>query len=859
MSNQPTADAWHLHHVEMTIELDPARVVTHAIAHLTRLPGGDIDELVLDGRGLELLTLTVDGEPRQPADGDVTDRSLRVRLGAGNHHTVGYTVAAVPGGPQDSGFTVRPQLLSTNCEPTGFRRITYFLDRPANRATFDVTLVGNPASYPVMLSNGDLHSSGTYDDGRVWARFVDPISKPSYLFAVVAGVLSTVSADHTTITGRAIELRVVASPALIDGAEFALRTMTQAMAYDEANGGIEHDLDVLSFVAIPGYPDATEYHGLMFFDASILVADTRGHVDDDLMIIAANIAHEYGHHVRGNRITVRSWDQLALKEGLTVLTAQNDFRRHWLGPVARVLDVLDLRRLQFPEEVTIGAPVLRGEVANPEQLYTRTTYLKGAEIFGMLRNVLGAKRWRGVFGEFLRRFDLGSAGVDDFVELAQELAPELAADIEGVARWFYLAGRPALRITTKQEGATVTVRVQRTDQLADDPPVTIPVVLGFHLLDGTITTVRVAGAPCATHLLMVTSRDQTFTAAAEGPIIVSALRGYSAPVDLAIDAPLAHLVALMTGDDDPFIRWWASEALMIQVIDALRAGEVVAAGSALAALIEGLRFVIDHEHDPALLAQLLALPDEFMLGDREPLIDVDGVAGALATLRREVGLALHDSLLGVLAQHSTDDPVGTASSDIAQRMLVEPCLGYLLATGSPQAVAAAERELASPSPTRAVRALGQLAHCDDVPLEKYLAETYQRWSGAPKILDRWLRAQSGSRRADTVARVGALVAGELYDRADRGRVMAIWFPFCTRNRGVFHDPSGAGYRLFIDEVAVLMPLNPSLVIRLVGDLLQFQRFDDGRRSLMRAELTRMADIPGTPDFAVGIVRHLLAQ
>ncbi len=863
MSTDTLDAAWHLHHVEMTIELASERVVTHTVAHFTRMPGG-ADEVTLDGQGLELLSLAVDGEPHEAAERDLTDRSLRVHLGAGDEHTVTYTVAALPGGPQDSGFTVRPQLLSTNCEPTGFRRITYFLDQPGNRATFDVTLVGDPDRYPVMLSNGDLLGSGTHADGRGWVRFVDPISKPSYLFAVAAGVLSTVTANHTTLTGRNIELRVVAPPAQIDGAAFALRTMTQAMAYDEANGGIEHDLDVLSFVAIPGYPDATEYHGLMFFDSSILVADTRGHVDDDLMVIAANIAHEYGHHVRGNRVTVRTWGQLALKEGLTVLMAQNDFRRHWLGPVGRVLDVLDLRRLQFPEEVTIGAPVVRGEMADPHQLYTRTTYLKGAEIFGMLRTLLGPLRWRAVFDEFVRRFDLGAAGVDDFVALAQELVPDQAADIEGVARWFHLAGRPALRISTEQEAdGTLRVRVQRTDSLADEPPVAIPVVFGFHALDGTATTVAVTGQPsgpeCTTYLAMVTSRDEAFTATADKPVIVSALRGYSAPVDLATDTSRAHLAALMMGDHDPFTRWWASEALMIEVIDALRAGDDAAADSASAVLIDSLRFVTDHEPDPAMLAQLLAMPDEFMLGDREARIDVDGVAQASATLRRQIGLGIHDGLLQVLARFSRDDPGGTEPSDIAQRMLVEPCLGYLLATGTAESVMAAERQLASPNPTRAVRALGQLAHCDDVSLDAYLAATYERWSGAPKLLDRWLRAQSGSRRADTIARVGALVGSELYERTDRGRVMAIWFPFCTRNRSVFHEPSGAGYRLFVDEVAVLMPLNPGLVIRLVGDLLQFQRFDDSRRELMRAELARMGEMPGMPDFAVGIVRHLLAQ
>lgn len=855
------SEAWHLHHVEMTIELDDERVVVDTTAHVSRQAGRTADAITLDGRGLELLSLSAGGESLAPGSVQRADGSLRVPLGPAREHVLTYRCASVPGGPNDAGFTRRPGLLSTNCEPTGFRHITYFLDRPGNRATFDITLVGDAARYPTMLCNGNLVGRGTLADGRSWVRFHDPVAKPSYLFAVVAGVLHSASARHVRPSGRPLELRVAAPPEQMGGAPFALELMEQVVAFDEANGGIEHDLDVLTFVSVPGYPDATEYHGLMFFESAVLMLDTRGHVDDDLLAIVANVAHEYGHHVRGNRVTVRTWGQLALKEGLTVLTAQNDFRRHLLGPAARVLDVVDLRRLQFPEEVTIGAPVVRGEVADPHQLYTRTTYLKGAEVFGMLRTVLGPMGWRDVFGEFVRRHDMGAAGVDDFVAVACERSPQHTADIEGIARWFGLAGRPAITVTPTAAGGSVVVLVQRTDSLADEPPVAIPVLLGFHDATGASIAVEVDGVVAATHLMVVAAREQRLVArvadgGGAGVVVVSALRGYSAPVDLQLHLPAASLAALLTGDDDPFTRWWASEELMIRVVDAHRAGRPEEAGEVLAALVAALRHTIGHECDLVLLAQLLAPPDEFMLGDREQQVDIDGVAAGLAHLRRELGTALHDDLLALHASHA-DDPAGVDAAGVGARMLVEPVLGYLLATGSAASVAAAGRELASPNATRAVRALNQLAHCEHLPLDDYLADTRERWAGAPKLLDRWLRAQSGSRRRDTIERVGRLVSSELYDRGDRSRVMAIWFPFCTRNRAVFHDPSGAGYRRFVDEVGVLMPVNPGLVVRLVGDLLQFRRFDHHRQALMRAELARMTEMPGMPEFAVGIVRSLL--
>ena len=864
MSSLDASAGWHLHHVELRVELDPERVVTEATLHLRRRPEIDaIDRVELDGRGLDLLSVELDGAPLPLDTVERTETGIALVMGEGVEHVVRTRASAVPGGVNDEGFTGRPNLLSTNCEPQGFRRITHFFDHPGNRATFDVTLLGDPQRYPVMLTNGNRHSGGVDGEGRHWIRFVDPITKPSYLFAIAAGRLQIVGAPYTTASGRLIELRVAALADQIDGASFGLSTMADVLAFDEAHGGIEHDLDVLTFVAVPAYPDATEYHGLMFFESSVLVVDPRGFVDDDLLGIIANVAHEWGHHVRGNRVTVRTWGQLALKEGLTVLTAQNDYRAHLFGPASRVLDVLDLRRLQFPEELTIGAPVMRGEVSDPHSLYTRTTYLKGAEVFGMLRTVLGRPAWQRTFDEFVRRHDLESVGIDEFLAVATEVVPQHALDVAGIARWFTLKGRPALTVSSTRDtndGLRTVVHVRRTDGLTDDPPVAIPLALGFHDLTGAPVEVEFDGdpTPASARTLVLRGREATLAVRTTSSVVVSALRNYSAPVDLSLAMPAEHLGALLVRGEDPFTRWWASEELMITVIDAHRAGRSSEAAAALEVLSDSLVAVLRGEHDPVLLAQLLALPDEFMLGDREAHIDVDGVAAGLGVLRSQLGVALHEPLLGLLDRFP-DVADGVSAADIAARMLVEPVLAPLLACGSADAFRLAQQQLASPSATRAVRALTQLAHVDAVPIDELLTSTFERWQHAPKLVDRWLRAQSGARRADTVERVVRLAHSPLYDRSDRSRVMAIWFPFATRNRSVFHHRSGAGYRAFVDEAIELMPINAGLVVRLVGDLMQFQRFDEHRRGLMRAELERMAAAPGMPDFAVGIVQRLLER
>lgn len=848
--------AWRVEHLELRLELDPARTIVWCTSHAVRAVPGD-EPLVLDGRGLETLSVAVDGHDLAPDRYTVTERTLTIPLGPGDRHRVTTCVAVRPAGSNDLGVTTTDRVISSRVEPQGFRRITWSLDRPSNRATYDVTLVADPTSLRTLLANGERIDQGLLDDGRAWARFVDPVAKPSYLFAFVAGDFDVRSRSFTTRSGREIDLRVAALPEQIDGATYALDTMAATIAYDEANGGLEHDHDVLTFVALPGYPDATEYQGLMFFDPALLVLDTRGWVDDDVMLVLLNIAHEYGHHSRGNRVTVRSWGQLTLKEGLTVLTAQNDVRRHLLGPASRVLEVLDLRRLQFPEEVTIGAPALRGEVDDPQQLYTRTTYLKGGEIFGMLRTVLGPERWLTVFSEFLRRFDLDAAGVDDFLDVCRELADDLTAEIDAVGRWFTLAGRPALAVSVADDASSIDLR--RTDALADDPPVGIPLALAFRGVDGSPLDVSVdGGAPASDHVVVLDDRERTIAVTAPAPFALAPLRGYSAPIDLTVDMPSHQLAALVVHDDDPYTRWWAAETMMIRAIDAHRADDATAADTEVAALTDALQHVLAGSTEPLMLAQLLAVPDEFMLGDREPRIDVDGVASGLTFLRTRLGTALHDPLLATLARHADPAPHGTSAADLTRRALVDPVLGLLLATGSDDAVGAALGQLAAPDHTRAVRALGQLLHIDSVDADALIAEAYVRWQHAPKLLDRWLRAQSGARRSDTIARVAALATGPLYDRDDRGRVMGVWFPFATRNRSVFHHPSGEGYRVFVDEVIELMPVNAGLVIRLVGDLLQFRRFDDHRQALLRAELERLADAPGMPDFAVGIVRGLLA-
>lgn len=842
----PAPPTWHIELVRMVIELDREVVVVSSDLHVRRSHGNVDSHIDLDGRGLTLRSLAVDGASRDSGF-EAHVAGLRVELGSADTYLISTVVEARVGGANDEGFTARPGMVSTTCEPEGFRRITYFVDRPANRSLFDVTLVGDRAAFPVMLSNGDRVDGGVWPDGREWERFVDPVDKPSYLFAVVAGELQEMDAVHRTVSGREISLTVVASPAAIGGARFALDILDRVMTFDERQSGVEHDLDHLIFAALPGYPDATEYHGLMFFDEQILIADESGHTDDDLLLITANVAHEYGHHLRGNRVTVSSWGQLALKEGLTVLF-QNDVRRHLLGDVGRIMDLLDLRRVQYPEEITIGAPVLQGEVADPHQLYTRTTYLKGGEIFRMMRTTMGDAVWRSVIDAFVDRHDLGSASVADFVAVATSVVPQRASDIEGIARWFGFRGRPRIVLERTQVDGSTDFVLRRVDGSADEPSIHFPLDVAALGDEGRGER----------RLCMMTGREMPLEWARSARAI-SPIRDFASLVDFESRESTDELRTIMSSETDQFSRWRAGEQLMINIIDRHRAGDSEGAAEALDALTSEIRVLLSSDIDHGVLAQMLMPPDEFMLGDREPVIDVDGVSSGLVFLRERVGAMLHDDLAGLLERTDVDDRLDRTPDAIKRRMLIEPALGYLLSAGSDFGREFALRQFESANNTRALRALVQLAHFDDFAVDDLFAETRRRWAGSPRLIDRWMRAQSGSRRRDTHERVRRMLDSGDYVRSDRSRVMGVWFPYCTRNRSVFHDPSGEGYRLFVDEVAVLMGINAGLVLRLVGDLLQFKRFEPHRRQLMRAELERLTTIEGFPEFAVGILQGLLAE
>lgn len=847
---------WTTDHIDIRMDLDPSEVLVRSVLSVRRVGSAGCDsELSLDGNRLNLLELRVDGEQVREEDVHVGPLGLLVNLGHRTNALVETQVAVVPGDPHKLGIAGGPGLLNTVLEPTGLRNVTYCMDNPSVRSTYTVTLVADPAVFPDVFANGRLVDETALPDGRIARTFDDPVPKPSYLVSVLAGRFATMSKTIEVGPSGPVEIAVLANADSIDGAGYALETLEAVMRFDLTDGGIPYDLERLVMAAVPRHPDATEYHGLMFFEPSILILDKSGWTDDDVVPILANVAHEYLHHTRGNRVTVSSWEHLALKEGLTVL-AQGDFRRSVEGPVARLDEVSYLRRVQFPEEKVLAVPTVPPQLQDARAAYNRTTYLKAAEIFAMLRRVAGIGSWQRAVEEFHRQFDLSAATVDEFVAALQLAAPSSAREITGISRWFRLVGRPEVSVSLHRRPGGIEVTAERTDDLVEAEPVTIPLDLAFLNPDGTPCESEIGGVIASSHRLLLSGRYTAVDVRARSDVIVSALRDFSAPIDLSIDHTLQELAVLVVHETDAYARWAAAQELKVRAVDAYRVGNDALTREACDVLAGALIEVLTKGDDPAVLARLLELPGEVALGDRSSPIDIDGVHQGVGELARLIGYALGPILVEVV-ERGGDNSTSTDAADRALRSLSDSATALLLARGTANDFDIATRIIDNGDPTRALRTLARAISAGHPHSEELIARSERRWQDAPRLLDRWTRAQTGAGRPETIARVRKLANHQRYDRTDRTRVMAVWFPFCTDNRIAFHDISGSGYEVFVDELEHLLKVNPGLVARLVPDLLQLQRFDTARQALMREQLARIRTFDGVERMVLHVIDQLL--
>jgi aminopeptidase N len=831
---------------------------------------GEPVPLVLDGEELELHRVSIDGRVLDPREYHVEDDKLHIARVPDRFEL--ETVVSIR--PQDntalSGLYRSSGNFCTQCEATGFRRITWFMDRPDVMARFRTTIAAPRALCPVMLSNGNLTGSGELEGGLHWVRWEDPFPKPAYLFALVAGDLQRRAASFTTRSGREVRLEVWVEEQNADRCDFALASLARAMKWDEETFGLEYDLDMYMIVAVNDFNmGAMENKGLNVFNAKAVLALPQTATDDDYERIESVVAHEYFHNWTGNRVTCRDWFQLTLKEGLTVLRDQLFSADVRSAPVRRIGEVRVLRTSQFPEDSGPMAHPIRPEsYISIDNFYTTTVYEKGAEVVRMYRTLLGPLGFRRGMDLYFRRHDGHAVTCDDF---RAAMADANGADLTQFERWYTQRGTPLVEARGRHDARgrsyTLTLRqsLERPEAEPEAPPLHIPVAVGLLAPDGRDLPLRLAGEAAAagtTRVLELREREQTFVfEGVEHPPVPSLLRGFSAPVRVRMARPRSELAFLMAHDSDPFNRWDAGQTLAAELL--LELAREHAAGRPLA--LDPLfaeawgRVLADGSLDGSLKALALALPSERILAQEMAVIDPDALHAARRFAQAELARAQRGALLEVLGATRSRGPYASDPASIDRRRLKHCVLAFLSSSGEPDWIARLVEELAhSDNMTDTQSALSLLVQhavpARDAELERF----YARWRRDPLVLDKWFALQAGSSAPDACERVFALAGHPAFTLRNPNRARSLVLEFAAGNQLRFHSGDGRGYAFLADQILALDPLNPQVAARFASAFNPWRRFDAGRQALMRAQLERVAARPGLSKDVHEIVERALA-
>jgi aminopeptidase N len=841
--------------VDLAFDLDVETTVVRNRMRLRRAEGAPIGApLVLDGSGLTLTRLTLDGEVLTGNRYGVDDKTLTIPSVPDVFDLEIETTISPLENRSRSGLMALGGTLMTQCEAEGFRKLTYFPDRPDILSTYTVTLRADRAAYPVLLSNGNRLSEGEDADGRHWARFHDPHPKPCYIFALVAGDFGQLCDEWVTASGRKVELVVYADHDLIDKCRFAMDAAKRSLKWDEETYGLEYDLDTYAIVAVSGWAGAMENKGLSLFGASGVAAEPDISTDDDYIIIERIIAHEQFHNWTGNRVTCRDWFQLCLKEGLTRFRDQHFIEDKLGSGVWRIEAVKALRRNQFPEDDGPAAhPVKPDAYADIDNFYTSTVYDKGAEVVRMLRALLGPKGFRGGFDLYIRRHDGQAVTTEEFLRAMEDAS---GRDLRQFRLWHTQAGRPrvsargAYDATGRRYTLTLAQTCPPTPGQPEKAPFHIPVAMGLLSAAGESLSFIPAAAdrPVLSSVVELREPEQTFVfddvASRPTP---SLLRGFSAPVSLSVEVSDAELAMLMAADPDPFARWDASQTLAIRLVRALAAmraaGRPMIVPEPFLAAVEAV--LNDHGSDNLLRALILTVPDEPVLSEGLTTIDIDGHMAAREVLRREIATRFKARLLDRYHGLAETGPYAPDIAGIGRRRLKNAILDLLTALASDDIADLCLRQATTASNmTDMFEALCLVCHLDHAARGQAIDGFYDRWKSHSTVIDKWFNAQALSRAPGAVDKIIALEQHPAFDLKNFSQSLQFYGGFFRQNRVAFHDRSGKGYEFLADRLLMIDRMGRSGSHYIMPQINQWRRYDTERQALMRSALERVASTPG---------------
>ena len=833
-----TPPDWQVPEIALDFDLDPASTRVKAMLHVQRSDTHD-RPLRLDGAGQTLLSVSVDGVAVN--DWTIEGETLVLPL-AGSAHVVETEVEIAPErNTQLMGLYASGGNLCTQCEAEGFRRITYFPDRPDVLSRYQVRMTADKARYPVLLANGDPIASGDLPEGKHWAEWRDPFPKPCYLFALVAGDLAVNRGSFVTMSGREVALGIWVRAADVPRTDHALAALKAAMAWDERVYGREYDLDVFNIVAVDDFNfGAMENKGLNIFNSRYILADPDTATDYDYDGIAAVVAHEYFHNWSGNRVTCRDWFQLSLKEGFTVYRDQCFSADQGSAAVKRIEDVRGLRASQFPEDAgPLAHPIRPDSYQEISNFYTATIYNKGAEIIRMLATILGAQAFRAGTDLYFDRFDGTAATCEDFVASLEDAS---GTDLTQFRRWYSQAGTPRITASLLHHEGSGRAELVLAQNTPPTPGQTIkqPVVLPLRIkLFGADSGQPYA--PEQTVLLTEAEHRIVFEDVRERPIL-SINRGFSAPAILETDRSAADLAFLAAHDDDPFARYEALQQLMLDTLVESAGGARVDHTAVIAAIGGTLA---NPQLDRAFVAEAVLLPSESFIGDQMTVVDPEAIFRAREALRRDIGRTLEDAWRTAYhAARATTDGYVYSPEAKGLRRLKSVALGYIAASGAGDAGALAFAQFeAADNMTDRQSALTTLVAGDSTQRTPALDIFYNRYSDNALVLDKWFSVQAMAPRDDTGAIVLELSQHRDFTLANPNRARALIGAFGVNQRA-FNTADGSGYRFLADQLIALDRINPQTAAKLIPPLGRWKRFDPSRAALMRAQLERIVAVPG---------------
>ena len=841
--------------VELIFDLGEDSTQVSNIMKLRRHPEGNpVADLYLDGENLDLRMVKVDGYPLESDQFEVTPEGLRImRIPSRRFQVEIVTTINPKANTALEGLYLSSGMFCTQCEAQGFRKITYFLDRPDVMAVFTTTLMADKATYPVLLSNGNLDAKGDLLNGRHFARWVDPYPKPSYLFALVAGQLACLEDQFTTESGRTVTLQVFAEPEDISKCGHALESLKNAMRWDEIRFGREYDLDLYMIVAVSHFNmGAMENKGLNIFNTKYVLASPETATDSDYEHIEGVIGHEYFHNWTGNRITCRDWFQLSLKEGLTVFRDQEFSADRHSRPVKRIDEVNMLRNRQFIEDSgPLAHPVRPESYIEINNFYTLTVYEKGAEVVRMLQTLLGREGFRKGTDLYFQRHDGQAVTCDDFIQCMEDANQ---ADLQQFKLWYSQAGTPEVTLTTEhdEQQGILTLRVTQNNPPSpgqtEKKPQVIPLAIGLIGPDGTeiAPTLQNESMPYdrLTRVLTVREREEVFTLS---PVpkgtILSALRDFSAPVRLDYSRSPSDLAFLLINDTDAFNRWDAGQTLAAQVV--LERYRTVESNDNLGLLIEAYGTVAAKGHeDLSYLALLLSLPDFDYLGSFVEDVDPVRLHQSLEAVRHEIGVALRDRWISLYEKHHIDESGRFDPGAIGRRRLKNLCLNYLSTCHDDAAHGMSLRQFdTSQTMTDRIAALAAIVHSNHPMKASVLDRFYTTWKDEDLVVCKWFTLQAANPEAGALETVRSLMAHPAFDIRTPNHVRSLIGGFTQSNPSNFHALDGAGYQFLADQVIALNGINPQIAARMLTALTVWRRFDDSRKKLMRDALMRVAQTP----------------